>query len=862
MSNELGEELAGRVRTRPQRIAFLVEPNEHADLMLDGIFADCYSRWGGRFSLIVPCADGQLVNDYWQWLESFDPDIVYSYVNLAAGAVLEVHERLVPADYILHRLGDKPRLDLHGFRPQYPAALSSLSTVFRLARHSPLAVGPKIKIIDSWHTEKPSRFLTDNFGTYHTSAATGMYPNDARSTAGLLTIVSEDYLRKREFGVPRDLDRVASEGMAFVEFVGKRATSISMLSSLYAIRLEIHDDRWSSAFNLVIGESFEDRLLFWNARLLIPAWLDNDLCCFRLTLDQLKDKDTLNQLVQLLNTRNHVNGGGGGQSQLRVRSASHGIDELNDVLERLRAAKAWSAHGPAEVVPSGHVSPSKKSLEHARELSQVTDGFRVGGWHEFRWRPPLARPLAIAPEHLLDAPAGQSFTIGLWAVDLSFEYKPDKPRLGHDNVWMLPRRWPMAGAFKPQFVTRGIAHNRISPLQRTSRNGNLTVFAGVNRVLESIAMPSIGQAFRRAFCVDSAARRVDADDPPWPAQKTVWMQASNETPHLTGVLGMTGGLASAKGLLLHPFLQDMFAGLGGAPNLADADVRATANSLLKRARGRPVFDLQLESERTALAVLIVKAAQSVKAPKMHLSLEHLRERWRAHRERFWADRPLERIGTEEDIVDWDAREQQTIDERLAEMRTRRMLFQGYPWVCSNCQHRNWTDFQALSPTLVCDVCRTETEMPVGIPWFFRPNEFLIESLRSHSVLSLVWVLSALCDRARSSFMYLGPTCFGYSQESRSSDAEADLLAIVDGESILCEVKSAWRSLRAVHIEDFILLAKRLRPDRAILAVMEKGSRLDEEVRMAEIALKADGIQFELLTLANYSVKDDPYLLGS
>lgn len=94
MSNEPGAELAGRVRSRPLRIAFLVESGEHAALMLDGVFADCYSRWGGRFSLVVPCVNCQIVAAYWQWLEAFDPDIVYSYINLAAEAVLEIHERL------------------------------------------------------------------------------------------------------------------------------------------------------------------------------------------------------------------------------------------------------------------------------------------------------------------------------------------------------------------------------------------------------------------------------------------------------------------------------------------------------------------------------------------------------------------------------------------------------------------------------------------------------------------------------------------------------------------------------------------------------------------------------------------------
>jgi hypothetical protein len=862
MSSEVAAELAGWARTRPVRVAFLVDPDQYGDLALDGIFADCYSRWGGRFSLIVPCAAGRIVTDYWRWLETFDPDIVYSYAELAREAVLEIHERLVPADYILHRLRDKVSLDLFEFRPKFHfAALSSLSTVFRLGRHSPLAEGPRVKIIDSWHTERPSRFMTDNVGTYRTSNATGMYPNDARSTAGLLTVVSEEHFQDRQYGVPRDLDRIATERLAFVEFAARRATGISLLSSLYAPRPEIRDYRWSGAFNLVIGESFEDRLVFWNARLLIPSWLDRDLCCFRVTLEQLKDEELVNLVAQILNSRNHVNGGSGGQPQLQVRSASHGADELADVLSVLRRAKVWSTSGPVEVVSGGHVIPSEDSLRNAREQAQAMDGrLRGTEWHGFRWKPPIARPPGMAPEHLNDAPPSQSFALGLWALDLSFEYERDRSGLLQNNLWMLPKSWRMAGAFEAKFVTRGFGQD-LPPMSRRSKHGNLTVFAGVDRALESVTVPGIDEAMRRALCWDSAIWRVDPDDPPWPPAKVTWIRPSSEAPHLTGVLGMSGGLARAERLLLHPFLQQMFADLGGAPNLADADVRATTDSLAKRARGRPVFDLQSETERTALAALIVKAAQSIKAPKMHLALDDLRGRWKAYRETYWAQRPREMKSTDESRKEWDAREQRAIDESLAAMRSRRMLFQGYPWACRACRHRNWTDFQALSPSLACDVCRTETDMPVGIPWYFRPNEFLIESLRSHSVLSLVWVLSALRDRAHSSFMYLEPTCVGYSKNYANPDAEADLFAIVDGESILCEVKSAWRGLRTVHLEGFVNLAKRLRPDRAILAVMEDGTRLDEEIRKAESCLNADDIKFELLTPANYRVHDAPFLIG-
>ena len=121
-------------------------------------------------------------------------------------------------------------------------------------------------------------------------------------------------------------------------------------------------------------------------------------------------------------------------------------------------------------------------------------------------------------------------------------------------------------------------------------------------------------------------------------------------------------------------------------------------------------------------------------------------------------------------------------------------------------------------------------------------------------------LCAQRERAQSSFMYLGPTCFGYSRDFANPDAEADLLVLVDGESFLFEVKSAWRSLRGAHVQDFIDQAKRIRPDRAVLAVMEEGKRLVKEISEAESELNGLGIKFELLTPSSYAPHDGPHFL--
>ena len=167
------------------------------------------------------------------------------------------------------------------------------------------------------------------------------------------------------------------------------------------------------------------------------------------------------------------------------------------------------------------------------------------------------------------------------------------------------------------------------------------------------------------------------------------------------------------------------------------------------------------------------------------------------------------------------------------------------------------DLGALSSELSCEVCKQCTQTSVNIHWLFRPNEFLIE--RDQSVLSLVWVLSALCERSRRSFVFVEPTWFGFTHEFVAPDAEADLLVLLDGQAMLCEVKSSWHSLRAADITDLVALARRLRPDTALPAVMEAGAGPATDLEAARAQLAAEAIKFELLTTDVYKRADYPYL---
>jgi hypothetical protein len=376
--------------------------------------------------------------------------------------------------------------------------------------------------------------------------------------------------------------------------------------------------------------------------------------------------------------------------------------------------------------------------------------------------------------------------------------------------------------------------------------------------VESITVPSDAAAVRYALAVEGRWAKQAADHGEvLPENKVVWARPSNEAGYLAGVLGMAGGFSRAREALLHPFLQEKFAELGGAPNVPADKVSPTVARLKRTAKARlnPTFDLRDELDTTALAELIVRAARDLKNPLKFISYEDLKADWKTYREAYWMRHTKPSSGAD---AAWDRHEEDSLDNALIEMRRRQMVFQGHRWVCRTCHHRNWVDFAALSSHLTCEVCKRIEQVPVNINWLFRANEFLIESLRDHSVLSLIWVLGALSDRARRSFVFVEPTCFGFTQDETNPSAEIDLMAIVDGTTLLCEVKSSWR-FRPAEITDFVALAVRLRPDVALLAVMDQDAGPAALLDAARASLEPHGIKFEVLTPNEVRSRDDVIL---
>jgi hypothetical protein len=185
-------------RARPIRIAFLVEESDYLAITLDAIFAFCFGLWGGRFSLIVPCEHGQPNPAYNAWLESFDPDIIYSYVDLENSVVERLHEWLYPSFLIRHELYGHQDISAHSLRPRLPIDPLKVSTLL------PIAAGPAMfeaaqetRVIEMMGRMEDDRFIGDNFGSWINSTGIG-FPGYLRQFANKLVVVADNEAQPRQ----------------------------------------------------------------------------------------------------------------------------------------------------------------------------------------------------------------------------------------------------------------------------------------------------------------------------------------------------------------------------------------------------------------------------------------------------------------------------------------------------------------------------------------------------------------------------------------------------------------------------------------------------------------------------------------
>ena len=161
--HSLGRHLGIFSRTRPIRIAFVLEDDSESQETLDSIFSYAYSLWGGKRFLIVPAVSGEISEHYWLWMKAYDPDVVYSYCSLPDSLVGKINAEIQPFQLTEHKLQKADSLT--GLRPAISVkGLSSLSVLPAVAAARLPGEEPATKIVGFYDYRARDRFIGDTFG--------------------------------------------------------------------------------------------------------------------------------------------------------------------------------------------------------------------------------------------------------------------------------------------------------------------------------------------------------------------------------------------------------------------------------------------------------------------------------------------------------------------------------------------------------------------------------------------------------------------------------------------------------------------------------------------------------------------------
>jgi hypothetical protein len=828
------------IGSRPIRIAYLV-PIEPSHALLDVLFCESMSRWGGRRTPIITTDGSAISASDWRFLDLWDADIIYNYVALEDELNDRIAHCLAPAIISSHRhRGAKE--DHYSLRPEIEGstqALKSISVLPRLARNREHSQAPVVQILDKERGSEVPRDLMDSFGF-----VSNWGPDlDLTPYAKRLSF--------REKGKEKYAPRFRGDDkICYVSEVSelehrlsqdRGLLFLSQASDMLCPHLNIFEDyntSWEDRLTIVVGDEVGDRLVFWNGIHRYRS-LDTFHNCqiLRFGLERFNNEipEWIAHLVGGQRNRRHFDGNSAPNSS--VISSSLTQSEVESISTKLKTSEyvmcSASNLSASDIFDPVAKSDPRPKWENAAFL-----------WSAWSWPTPIAKETVrlndneidmpcVKPWHVADFSLGPT-TVGAWASDLLIERIEDHCRYSNEtHKWIFPRR--LAVHLAARVNNYGGARSPLSPPLRPTERGCLALWDDPQWKRPVVELRSDVDSFHHALVMHHPYTIADqvsrSDQGKYPRIDDV--SVSDKGRDLLGVFQFFRNLPEALNFLTNTYLLALIAKLS-ATNPSDDPKRIA----------------ELESEfSTRLKGKELNADDLNRMAKRTLELA---TRWVAK------DAKTDRYRTygqlREDLPngsnDNDGRK--ALDHFLKFLRNTEFLHQGFGWKCERCQHPNWVHLTDMTSSMECAICNKSEDAPVGgnENSHFMLNSFVGAAFAPTSAQgSVIWCLSQLADSARHSFMFV-PT-FGIKDALLfPKGTDIDVLACVDGKVHLYEVKKSFAGINKKAIEDLIHLAKTFRPDYAGFAIQQNNAEsvfAMEDIARLTSELATIDVTFKLLT---------------
>ncbi len=815
-------------RARPLRFLFLVENNAKASNVFDEIFEDAYKRWAGCRTLLVPVENGRIEENYLAWIHWYDPDIIYSYAQLDNSTITELDQRASPISFLKHTTHHDDSSKSWA-KPNYQfQCVTALSILPALKKE----MQPPKSLISAYYDWQDDGFLKDSFGAAEDREAKNLYLP--------LTLTPENLnprmlVHGEKFHSTNDLLKRLGTNNEII--------SLAQLSNKNCgMDVPEHNYHWCESLNLVVGDSFEDRLYFWNSRHFVSESKYSDITTLRVPASKLDDEEFIGLLATYLNKHQYKFPGNSGQRSVSVRSYSLDGEILEKFIQKLREKKCY-----LQISQQQNQLPIPKEFNQERRPSQ---NFRQTD--RITENPSSFYP--AEPDHFYSILPDQSQLMsGRYAVDILLErYQSHCVYSNGRHWWLLPRKSELCRLFVKQD-------------SKIRRNGVLSVLHSYfqeapfnedrrERPIE-IGFPDDNVLFRAIFYRTSYYPKDDLRYKDAQALYEV-IAPSDKGRSLHAVTHMFQGLARAHRFISNKFWRDILNEAANYDHLKqNTSFAERIQKALKKQLGEKVV-IEAQNEWDKFTAVIVRAMYHLPQPGSIISYSVMKKK---RAESFNKFKKTAQSGQGFNAKDVQKDITENFDDALAELVSSKIFFQGYEWPCRKCGSTNWSSVDNLKTSNICEVCGREKNIPPqGIEWDYSINKRLLDALYKDSILADMWALGTLLEHAFETFYYVPQSALYKKYDDPNPCAEVDILCIREGMFIMGEAKSKSSGFTEKKIKALLEIAEDVSPDVILLACIEND---DSNIVTTARQLVVDaGFKFELLCAnQNQSFsRDDPW----
>lgn len=785
-------------RNRPHRIAFIVDAtSETAFDDVKRLIEESSTKWGGAYFQIIP-ARGSTVSERWiTYLTEYDPDLIYCFSSLSSQTIKKITLSCNPYAF----MNDSRRVEV----PSHPYdpidVLPDGSNTARLWRN-PIEK-PEVLAFDigQFTPEAPKAiadFVQINFGTLSEDLANSKAI--ASSGANVKKLPARD---KEQF----------LKSMKVLHEWNRRIYPIEY-SKLPGLTYESLDARSTNEIpTLYIGDSPMDLIFYWNDSIHRPDWLSQQKNQAWISKEFVEDVEFRNALRGWIEKFARQRSGSSSTRELKIASASIPLSTLRKYSQLL-------TEGLYIICTTEKISVPRE-LRYGKHIATSVDmeSFSVSG-NSFT--------INVPPVDVLQGGMGGQ----RWMTDVFIERKDhNEYRIPPKEFWL---QFPQDNNLALLVTDRTISG-------RINRDGILSL--PLNRDKDtlrlSLQIPEEGRIARTILVGEKNAIHFNGDLRKGIEERPFHrVRDSLAGRSLRGAIHLFGGLAGAVQFFEGKYWRDTFMTLAGSNPLGDT-AQAT--------------DLRNKIEKN-----LKKVSQPVKPKAVDAWVKtvtdyasNLRSMSEIKPYSFFTDRLKQEIedakkrGENEKFEDVERR----LLERLDWLIANGILSVGILNRCAHCGLRAWHSIEELKDENNCRGCGYEFTIRAEQKWWYKLNSLISSDGGIYNQIPLILALGELYERSRSSFYYYPPVdVFGAS--GRAPLTDLDILAIVDGDLIIGEVKNTQRLFSDSDYEKIEKAALRLRPSKVVLsAVDEKPSAATiSKIEEMNKRLNPKGIKVEWLEM--------------